>query len=105
MHYSKEKTKSLKKQKNYEELFAYLSKFAKSEIPEALNELAECYYWGLGTPIDYSQSFYYDNAAASLGNADSLAVLGFDYEHGVGVTADQSKAVALYQEAVALGMR
>lgn len=103
MHYSKEKTKSLKKQKNYEELFAYLSKFAKSEIPEALNELAECYYWGLGTPIDYSQSFYYDNAAASLGNADSLAVLGFDYEHGVGVTADQSKAVALYQQAVALG--
>lgn len=47
MHYSKEKTKSLKKQKNYEELFAYLSKFAKSEIPEALNELAECYYWGV----------------------------------------------------------
>lgn len=103
MPYNREKTKSLKKQKNYEELFVYLSEFAKSEIPEALNELAECYYWGLGTPIDYSQSFYYDNAAASLGNADSLAVLGFDYEHGVGVTVDQNKAVALYQQAVALG--
>lgn len=103
MTYNKEKTKLLKKQKNYEELFAYLSEFAKSEIPEALNELAECYYWGLGTPTDYSQSFYYDNAAAILGNADSLAVLGFDYEHGVGVTVDQNKAVDLYQQAVSLG--
>lgn len=103
MPYNKEKTKLLKKQKNYEELFAYLSELANSEIPEALNELADCYYWGLGTPTDYSQSFYYDNAAAILGNADSLAVLGFDYEHGVGVTVDRNKAVALYQQAVSLG--
>lgn len=103
MSYNKEKTKSLKKQKNYEELFAYLSKFANSEIPGALNELAECYYWGLGTEKDYTKSFYYDNIAANLGNADSIAILGFDYEHGVGVTADLNKAVALYQQAVSFG--
>lgn len=103
MPYDKEKTKLLKKQKNYEELFAYLSEFAKSEIPEALNELAECYYWGLGTEKDYTKSFYYDNIAANLGNADSIAVLGFDYEHGVGVVTDQNKAISLYQQAVSLG--
>ena len=103
MVYDKEKTKILKKQKKYEELFAYLSEFAKSNIPEALNDLSECYYWGLGTEKDYAKSFYYDNTAAGFGNADSLAALGFDYEHGVGVTADSSKAVALYQQAVSLG--
>ena len=77
MIYDKEKTKCLKKVSKYEELFEYLFSFAESRIPEALNELAECYYRGLGIEKDYAKSFYYDNLAANLGDADSIANVRF----------------------------
>jgi len=103
MSYDKQYATKLKKEKQYEELFQYLSSFAESDNCSALNDLAICYYSGLGVEKDYSKSFYYDNKAANLGAPDSIAILGYDFECGIGVTADVKRAVELYEKSVSLG--
>lgn len=84
-------------------MFEYLSSFAESNNPVALNSLSECYYFGLGVEKDYSVCFALDSRAATTNAPDALAVLGLDYKCGIGVDIDIERAISLYRQAVAMG--
>ena len=51
--YNRQYAEALRQQKNYDELFTYVSKFKNSNSPEALTMLSDCYYFGLGTKKDH----------------------------------------------------
>lgn len=103
MTYDRKKAKALKKEKKYEELFEYLSSFANSDNPEALNNLSECYYFGQGVEKNHTMCFSLDSRAALTNNPDALAILGYDYKSGIGIAADIDKAIKLFRESVSMG--
>ena len=101
--YNRQYAEALRQQKNYDELFTYVSKFKNSNSPEALTMLSDCYYFGLGTKKDHVLCFECDSLAAETGNADSIAALGYDFEWGVGVDVNFDKAVELYEKSSSMG--
>lgn len=97
--YNKQYADKLKKERKYKELFDYLSAFAESDIPQALNFLSKCYYNGYGTDKNYNKCFELDLRAADYNDPDAIAALGVDYEYGVGTKKDVDKAINLYTKA------
>ena len=97
--FSVEQARHLRKEKQYEDYFAYCSAFA--DDPEAQAHLAVCYYNGFGVEADDAQVFHYDSLSAAQDCAAGLAGLGFDYLKGIGVAADVAAALPLLERAAA----
>lgn len=85
---------------NKEEAFSYFSKSASKNFAEGQNWLGICYYYGYGTPKDYSKSTQYFQMAANKGLAKAQYNLGNNYYTGNGTNKDYEKAVSWYMKSV-----
>lgn len=56
-----------------------------------------------GTKLDYAKAHYWSNKAARKGNAGALLNMGLIYREGLGVNADQDKALNYFQQAAYAG--
>jgi len=75
---------------------------AKGDVPGNYM-LAECYYFGKGTPKDQKRAAEILTKGWALNDPRSMALLGMAYMDGQGVPADPSTAQHLLKEASALG--
>ena len=71
----------------------------------ATSELAICYMYGWGAPVDYERAMLLARHAADMGNATAMCTCGLLYMVGRGVKTDASEAVRWYERAIAAGIR
>ena len=82
--------------KDEKEAFSwYLKKVENSSSSRFLNKLGECYFYGLGTAIDYSAAFScFEKAAES--SRDAQYHLAICYAYGYGTNVDDKKALKYF---------
>ncbi|TCT16021.1 TPR repeat protein [Natranaerovirga pectinivora] len=83
--------------------FEYFSKAAADEVPDGLAYLANCYYIGKGTIIDYSLTYKYFEKAANKGSSIGLYGQAFCLLNNIGVRStneDKNKIFTLLSKAV-----
>ena len=85
--------------------FKWYSKAVKGEDLEGRANcgLGNCYYYGIGTEIDYEIAVTYYQKAAEKENPDALLNLGHMYEFGDGVDRDYEKALLYYEKSANAG--
>lgn len=90
-------------QKDIQKGIEWYTKAAENENIEAQNYLANAYFYGDKVAKDYDKAFYWFKKATKshfCGNfvdyGDSLYHLGLSYLYGLGVGANQEKAVKLF---------
>ena len=59
-------------------------------------ELGRCCQGGIGVAEDLKQALIWFHKSAEVGDADSLGLLGWSYEYGIGPEQDYAKAVEYY---------
>ncbi|UDQ97271.1 tetratricopeptide repeat protein [Lentisphaerota bacterium WC36G] len=97
-------TKLSIKTKQGDKAFLYAQKALPSETAQAYNNLAVCYFNGLGTEKDYQKAFEYSTKASELKYYKAnllLAMYYIDDKHNI--SRDIKKAVKLYQQALKSG--
>ena len=57
-----------------------------------MNNLADLYYYSVGTNKDYYQAFYWHKKAAEAGNSDAMLNVGSMYLRGEGTPKDLTRA-------------
>lgn len=72
---------------------------AADKIPDAMSQLGEIYFMGLGVPRDEKQALSWYKKAADAGDPQALYELGLMSETGVSTTLDFAQAVKYYQAA------
>ena len=90
-------------QKQEQEKFENTYDYAQLGNPQAQYELADLYYYGIGTKADFKQFLYWLKAAAKNKYTDAQADLGFMYYQGEGIEQDYQKAFHLLRQAAELG--
>ena len=71
---------------------------------QALYEVANCYFEGIGTEKNMQKAFEYSKRAALANNTDGLYSLGTCYEYGIGgAERDIDLAIAYYVQAAEYG--
>jgi TPR repeat protein len=68
-----------------EKSFEWYRKAAEAGLPEALNNVGSCYFFGRGTDIDYERAFQSYKASAEKGNVEGAMNTGICYASGKGV--------------------
>lgn len=79
-----------------------LDQWAKQSLDHTI-EVAEWFYFGIGTDINYAMALTYYQQAATSGSAHAMNNLGEMYRLGHGVTTDYQKALDWYQQSAKLG--
>lgn len=87
----------------YEKAVEYFRKAALMEDLSAQYMLAECLYYGKGTPRNYKEAVHWYQNVASKGDIDAQYSLGFCYYYGIGTAVDYEKAVEWLVKASAMG--
>ena len=64
---------------------------------DAYTDLGDCYYFGLGTDVDYSKAIKCYKEAADFGNLTAAFDLACCYYDGIGIGKDYGEAVRLYE--------
>lgn len=82
--FSAEYIKTLKQNQQYDHLIDYLLFYSKNNT-SAMNELAHCFYYGIGVEKNWQKVFEYNQRAAKLEDINGISYLGYDYLYGVGV--------------------
>lgn len=90
--------------KSSKKLADYIDSARKGDA-SAQFEAGYCYYYGLGTSVDYAEAVYWYRKAADQNHSAALNNLGICYENGRGVTKNLSEAVRYYRQAAELGNR
>ena len=80
--------------------FQYYSKASEQGNLRAMYELGRCYYYGLGTSIDYNMAFKLFSNASQNGSDDMWLELGNCYLEGNGVGKDVNKAIECYKRGI-----
>ncbi len=76
-----------------------LQSAAEKGVPDAQNDLAVHYYFGLYTKQDYQKSAEWIQKAAAQGNVQGISGLGECYYYGRGVKQNYKKAFKLFTKA------
>ena len=92
--------------------FNYFSKAAKSSIPFpwSFMSLGECYFYGIGTPIDYKQAMFWFNEAIKTIRYDfflsnTYFCMGVIFQKGGnGIMIDLKQCCICYEQAAKLGL-
>lgn len=80
----------------------YIERAANKGLPSAMGICACDYFYGEGVTQNPEKGFEWAMRGAKLGDAVSNALCGEAYQTGVGTTADISKAVHHYREALSV---
>lgn len=85
--------------------FEWYSKAVKGKDSEGRANcgLGNCYYFGIGTEMDYELAAKYYQKAVEKDNPDAQMNLGHMYEFGNGVDRDCEKALLYYEESANAG--
>ena len=89
--------------KNYQEAVRLFRLSADAGNTEAMYQLGDCYYCGIGVGKDKAQAAVWYRKGADAGNAKAMYELGYCYQHGMGVDKDYTQAAKWYQKAVRAG--
>ena len=65
---------------------------------EGLFKIAEAYRLGIGKNVDCQKAFVFYSVAASKGNLDALACLGYCYLNGKGVELNVEKGLSYIRD-------
>ncbi len=87
-----------------EEVFTYTKHFADGGNAVDMSSLADMYYYGLGTELDYESAFNYYSKSSESNIEDAFIGLGMCYYHGFGVDLDYDKAYENLTNGSASGM-
>src|SRR5690606_20405786 len=98
-----ERYKSLALQGNEKAFQWILQNTEKTNDPDLMAVVAECYKDGKGVNQDYTQAVYWYTKAAERGNPQAMFNLGECYENGQGVHQDHKQAVSWYTKAAERG--
>ena len=79
--------------------FSYFRQGAEAKEEQAMLNLGNCYFYGMGTTKDEKMALKWWTAAAEAGNAYALSQVGDCYCYGIGVEKDYAKAAAYYTQA------
>ena len=85
------------------EYLARLRRHAKSEVPEAVGLLGNCYRQGTHVTKSEKKAVKLYKRAVELGNLDAMSNLAFMYEFGHGVKVDKAKNLQLLRMAADRG--
>ena len=85
--------------------YKWYSKAVKGEDLEGRANcgLGNCYYFGIGTEVDYEVAVKYYQKAVEMENPDAQLNLGHMYEFGDGVDRDYEKAILYYEKSANAG--
>jgi TPR repeat protein len=92
-------------QKNYPEAFYYYQQGAELDDAYAQYQLANMYYQGQGTALNYLLAANWYEKAATQGYAEAQLTLGYMYSKGQGVKHSYAHAASWYQQAAQQGIR
>ena len=84
------------------ELSDYIAQARKGDA-SAQFEVGECYYYGRGTSVNYTEAVKWYRKAAEQGYARGQHNLGICYQYGKGVTKDLSEAFKWYRKSAEQG--
>ena len=88
--------------KSSKKLADYIDSARKGDA-SAQFEAGYCYYYGLGTSVDYAEAVYWYRKAADQNHRVALNNLGFCYELGKGVSKNNYEALRYYRKSADLG--
>lgn len=83
--------------------FAYYTRAAEMDEPYAMSNLALCYAYGRGTPVNVPAALHWFQKAADAGHVDAFAFLGDMYYKPEFNMIDIDKALPWYTKATAYG--
>lgn len=78
--------------------FTWFLKAAEEGHTSAFDEVANCYYYGIGTSCDYDKAFYWAKKAISDSSSFCDSLLGNMYYFGRGTKQNYSEAVKYFKE-------
>jgi len=81
----------------------YFEQAAEQEHLEALNDLVQMYYEGIGVKQDWGKAFDYAKRAALAGYPSAQFKLAHLYQAGIGTQADEKEALHWYKSAAEAG--
>lgn len=88
----------LNKQKGFE----YILDAASKGLVRAYGALGQCYYYGDGTQVDYTEAYHWLNKYMETRDSDEtsyMSVVGFYYRDGKAIKPDYKKALQYFQVA------
>ena len=88
-----------KKEERHSSDLEQLKIIANSGNIDAIRRVANYYYSGIGTEIDYSLAFEWYNKASELGDSWSRLKLGEMYRDGKGAQQNLERAISFFNEA------
>ncbi len=88
---------------NYDVAFSLLEKAAKGDNVDVWVCLADCYYNGYGTDVDFVKAVEWYQKAANKDDAKAQKCLGVCYYHGQGIRKNISEAVNLFYKSAEQG--
>lgn len=88
--------------KSSKKLADYIDSARKGDA-SAQFEAGYCYYFGLGTSVDYAEAVYWYRKAADQNHRIALNNLGVCYELGKGVSKNYYEALRYYRKSADLG--
>lgn len=92
--------------KNYNEAFIWAQQVASLALESEgflFTPLAQCYYFGYGTPRSYPDALVYIQKGINGNNPYSYYLAGEVYENGYGVIQNSSTAIKFYKTAASKG--
>lgn len=93
-----------KQHEYFEEMYDLLVAASARQNPDAMYELANCYFEGLGGRGSEQQAFLLYEQAARLGHADAMNNLADMYLNGEATEVDEVKALYWFEKAAELGV-
>lgn len=88
----------------YYEMYDLLNEAKERQNSEAMYELGNCYFEGLGEKGSEQQAFLLYKSAAQLGHRDAMNNLADMYLNGEGTEVDEQQALIWFKKAAQLGV-
>ena len=83
--------------------FKLFSVLAEAGLPEAMGNVAHCYWNGIGVTQNRSQAVRWFKKAAKAGDVESMRSIGYAYDVGDGVNRNPETAFEWYEKAASEG--
>jgi TPR repeat protein len=97
-----EKGQKAYQSENFSEAFKWYDLSAQKGNADAMFELGNLYYDGLGAPQDDTKAYNWYKRAAEMGQTDAMLTIGYWYANGIHVELDYKQTEKWYLKAANL---
>lgn len=98
-----DRAKALFKSGDQKNAIAIYSRLANQGMPDAMVELADCYFHGKGVGVDWAAAFSLNSRAAEMGHPRGISNVGMAYRLGYGAPMDFAEAARWFMRAAQMG--